>query len=64
MFKPFMFQIKTEKEARVLWHILNCPMSGIDKYKWLEGEEGKKILSYTAINDILWVRFNKKYPLK
>jgi hypothetical protein len=64
-FKPFMFKILTEKEARILWHILNCPMSGVDKFAWLTGEgEDTKGTSITNINDELWNRFNKKYPIK
>ena len=57
-FKPFMFEIKTEEEAKVLWHILNCPLSGVCKYDWLM-EEG--IQGQVQENDVLWERFNEIY---
>jgi hypothetical protein len=60
-FKPFIFKIKTEKEARVLWHILNCPMSGTSKHKWLEAQN---IFEAMCVNGRLWERFNETYPLK
>lgn len=61
-FKPFILRIYTEKEAKLLWHILNCPLVGVDKYDWIIGEEGLKFLEKIGDLDIvLWKKVNKKY---
>lgn len=54
MFKPFSLEIKTEGEARVLWHRLNMSPVAFDKH-YSEGTSG----NYPqGVSSTLWYRID------
>jgi hypothetical protein len=68
-FNPIIITIHTEREARILWHLLNCPIAGTTIKEWfeIENEEGLIDVRKYNRNDTLtdmWHNFNEVYPLR
>jgi hypothetical protein len=61
-FNPITITIHTKEEARILWHLLNCPISGTSIKEWFKVEGEVKLLTHT-LND-MWHNFNEVYPLR